>query len=563
MKKNTLLYLLSTAIIIFGAASPATAADLSPELEAALLSSGASEEISVIVTLADQVDLQSFKGDSRAGQRRALVQALKSKADQSQKPLVATLRQLGVKGLEKFWIFNGVAFRATPEQIYRVAAYPGVNEVRLDGTLNVPETATTATSDPEWNLVAVNAPDLWNAGFTGSGIVIADMDTGVDVEHPDLSGNWRGGDNSWYDPNGEHSTPYDSDGHGTQSMSLIVGGEAGGTSIGMAPGAEWIAVKIFNDTGEAAYSSIHLGFQWLLDPDNNPATNDSPDIVNNSWGLRTGVNQCITEFQADVQALTAADIAVVFAAGNEGPSPSTSISPANYPDSFAVGAVDSNLEIVSSSSRGPATCDGSTYPQVVAPGLNVRVADLTFGGLFPNSYTTVSGTSFSAPHVSGSMALLRSAFPGLTVDEMNQALEETAFDLGQFGADNDYGNGLIDLAAAYNQLLNPSGCSDADADGFFAEPDCGTEIDCNDLDATVNPAACDIKRDGIDQDCDGSDRTKGKSCPVPDDGSGGDTGDITGGKEGNGKTCTDGLDNDGDGLTDCADPDCSKNRQCR
>ena len=82
------------------------------------------------------------------------------------------------------------------------------------------------------------------------------MDTGVDADHPDLA-NWRGGLNSWYDPNGQHATPYDSNGHGTQSMSLIAGGSAGDSAIGMAPDAQRIAVKIFNaanvDSAMAGY----------------------------------------------------------------------------------------------------------------------------------------------------------------------------------------------------------------------------------------------------------------------------------------------------------------------
>ena len=66
-------------------------------------------------------------------------------------------------------------------------------------------------------------------------------------------------------------------------MGVIVGGDAGGTSIGMAPGARWIAAKIFNDSGTATSTAIHLAFQWLLDPDHDPATADAPNIVNGSW----------------------------------------------------------------------------------------------------------------------------------------------------------------------------------------------------------------------------------------------------------------------------------------
>lgn len=559
--KKILTILLIVALMVPLAALTASAKVISQDLTTTLSTLETNEQVAVIVTLTDQADVSSIKGNSKAERRGKLIRELKGKADKSQKPVVSMLNNRGVKNIKKFWIFNGLAFSATADQIHDLANQPGIGSIRLDDLLKAPKATTTATATPEWNLVAVGAHNLWGSGFTGAGTVVASMDTGVDALHPDLAPQWRGGNNSWFDPNGEHATPYDSVGHGTQSMGLIVGGEAGGTAIGMAPGAQWISAKIFNDAGDASFSSIHQAFQWMLDPDGNPGTNDAPDVVNNSWGLSTNVNQCITEFQPDVQALQAADIGVVFSAGNEGPLPASSISPANYPESFAVGAIDSNFNIASSSSRGPSACDGGIFPQVAAPGINVRSADLTFGGIFPDSYANVSGTSFAAPHVTGSVALLLGAFPERTVAEIEQSLQETAVDLGQYGADSDFGNGMIDVLAAYNQLLSPGGCTDSDADGFFAEASCGTEVDCNDFDATINPAACDIKRDGIDQNCDGVDRSNGKSCPVIDSGDGG--GGSTGGVEGKGNTCSDGLDNDGDGQVDCSDSDCSRNKQCR
>jgi bacillopeptidase F len=276
------------------------------------------------------------------------------------------------------------------------------------------------------------------------------MDTGVDVNHPDLVSRWRGGSNSWYDPNGEHATPYDGDtyGHGTGVMGVMVGGDAGGSAIGVAPGAQWIAVKIFNDAGLAALSGIHAGYQWLLDPDGDPDTDDAPDIVNNSWGFPDQAGYCSTYFQSDIVTLKTAGIGVVFSAGNQ----KVNESPANNLESFAVGAVDATETIAFFSARGPSACDGTIYPELVAPGVNVLTADLTFDGRYPDSYAAVSGTSIAAPHVAGAMGLLLSAYPSLSIGEIESALTASALDLGDTGPDNTYGNGLLDVMAAYNLL---------------------------------------------------------------------------------------------------------------
>jgi bacillopeptidase F len=484
--------------------SPANIID--PELEQLLLSSAPDDELPVIVTLSDKADLSQIKDKNKGILRSKIIKSLKSKADSTQGPLKSFLNSKGVKRTTSFWIFNGMAVKAQKDVINELANQPGIESIRIDETLEVPVTGYGSTTVTGWNLNYVRAPELWNLGYTGAGIIVANMDTGVDVNHPDLSSKWRGGSNSWYDPNGEHSTPYDSDGHGTQTMGIIVGGDNSGTAIGVAPDALWIAVKIFNDAGQSSSSLIHQGFQWLLDPDNNPDTDDAADVINNSWGLKNYVNKCITEFQDVINSLRAAEIAVVFSAGNEGPNPYTSVSPGNYPESFAAGAIDDNHTIASFSSRGPSACDGSIYPEVVAPGVNITTTDITFGGIFPNSYTTVSGTSFSAPHVSGVMALLMSASPDYTVSELESALKQSALDLGPVGPDNDYGYGLIDVMEAFNLMNGSPTCTDADGDGYYAEAICGSQ-DCNDYDPTSYPGAPEIKHDGIDQDCNGYDLT--------------------------------------------------------
>lgn len=476
-------------VLVVCAVSPAPAGVIGPDLRLKLDSLRPEEEVSVIVTLADQVNLQQFADKDRKIRRARMNRALRAKAEKTQQPLKDFLQQMHVGNVRPFWIFNGMAVTMRADLVEKVADRPGVQSVRLDAvhSLSVPLPSRTGT--PEWNLQAINAPALWELGFTGEGVVVAAMDTGVDYLHPDIGPKWRGGANSWFNPHDPQSgTPYDNagiySGHGTAVMGIMVGGDAGGTSIGVAPGARWIAVKLYDDTGSAALSDFHAGFEWLLDPDGNPDTDDLPDVVNNSWGFDTLVDGCEREFQADVRVLKAAGVAVVFSAGNAGPLPATSISPANYPEGFAAGMVNEALQIGDYSSRGPSACDGTVFPEIVAPGVQVRSAGLTCDGAVPDSYGYFDGTSFAAPHVTGAMALLLDAAPLLGVEDLESLLQETAADLGDAGADNNYGSGLLDVRAAACSLfdiysltvaVDGKGTVSSDPPGIDCRGDCEKE----------------------------------------------------------------------------------------
>jgi subtilisin family serine protease len=286
----------------------------------------------------------------------------------------------------------------------------------------------------------------------GQGVVVASMDTGVDLNHPDLIEKWRGGQNSWYDPFDEYDIPTDLNGHGTMTMGVILGGDASGTAIGVAPMSEWITVKIFDDQGSSTATAVHLGYQWLLDPDNDPETDDSPQIVNNSW---TFANPgCNPEFLLDLQALYAAGIIPVFSAGNFGPNEDTSVSPANYPEALAVGAVTNEDVILGLSSRGPSMCEENEtiYPDISAPGYKIFTSD-SYG-----FYTTTTGTSLAAPHVTGSLALLLSAFPSLNIEDQKSALFQNAVDLGEPGPDNVFGHGRVDVFRSYQAICESYFC---------------------------------------------------------------------------------------------------------
>ncbi|MGC9468007.1 MAG: S8 family serine peptidase [Anaerolineae bacterium] len=423
---------------------------IAPSVHAAMASLQEGEMTTVIVTLVDQADLSEIPGASRAARQEGVIRALQAKAEASQRQIRALLAARQAKGkvshVASFWAFNGLAVTATRDVIQELAARADVAKITPDAI----EITTTQTAGlPEPNLSVVGAPELWDLGISGQGAVVANMDSGVDVSHPDLSSRWRGGANSWFDPYGEHpDTPVDLSGHGTWTMGVMVGGNEGGTAVGVAPGAEWIAVKIFDDQGGATATAIHQGFQWLLDPDGDPSTPDAPHTVNNSWTMASP--GCDLEFELDLQSLRAAGILPVFAAGNGGPDPQTSFSPANNPSAFAVGATDNSDQVYVVSSRGPSGCGEMEmiFPELVAPGVSIHTTDL-YG-----SYTDATGTSLAAPHVAGGLALLLSAFPASSIAEQEAALLNSAVDLGPVGPDNDFGYGRLDLWAAYEWLLN-------------------------------------------------------------------------------------------------------------
>jgi bacillopeptidase F len=421
-------------------------AAIDSELEMELKKRAPHEELSVIVSLKGKVDKRRYRTKDRHRRDTRLFRALKKNGAAERESHKVFLRERGARRLRELWASNSIAVTASADVVREMASRPGVESIRPDSMLQAPAVNYGSTAAPDWNLDAVMARDMWALGYTGAGVVVANMDTGVDSAHPDLAGKWRGGGNSWFDPRGEHATPYDFNGHGTQTMSLMVG-----STVGVAPDARWIAAKLYDDTGWARYSDIHLVFQWLLDPDGDPATLDAPDIVNASWGLSGSAGQCITEFSADIDALKAAGIAVTFAAGNDGPAPLTSLSPGNNTAGFATGAVDPQLDVASFSARGGSACDGSVYPKLAAPGLNVNAADLSFGGM--PMYAAVYGTSYAAPHTAGVMALLLDAYPDVGVADLESALLQGVRDLGVPGADNSYGYGLVDALAAWRVLL--------------------------------------------------------------------------------------------------------------
>ena len=457
MGRFRLVRLLLTAVCVslLGFSFPATSATLDPRLQSLINAPAPDGEIPVIVTFRGGVEPMALRDEAGKRQPR-LASLLRERAASSQKAARDFLRSRNIRDIKNLNIINGLAFTAGVDTLRELATRADVVAMSYDEVIYPPEIVPALTAGPaESNISLIRAPELWSLGYAGQGIVVATMDTGVDATHPDLGSRWRGGNNSWFDPNGEHLTPIDLDGHGTSAMGVILGGDDDDTYIGVAPEARWIAVKIFNDAGAASTSAILDGFDWLLDPDYDPATDDAPHVVNNSWGFEEAPNVCdatVTHLRQAVAMLKTAGIAVLFPSGNTGPNPFTSVAPASYSESFAVGSVGtmtSETTISDFSGRGPSACDGTIYPELVAPGFYVKTTGLTADG----SYYYVTGTSIAVPHAAGAMALLLSAFPDTRIDELEAALKSSATDLGPVGADNSYGYGLLNVRSAYD-LLN-------------------------------------------------------------------------------------------------------------
>jgi serine protease AprX len=446
---------LALAAILGGTPLHARAGAIAPGLSRELAARAPGDEVDVIVQLVERVDPARFAVRDRRTRDGRLERALREASARNLPPVLAELRAIGARGMRELWIAGAVAATVPAGEVPRLALLPGVQQVRLDAVVEAPTSPAGSSAPAEWNLDAIGAPALWGAGLTGEGAVVAGLDTGVDAAHPDLQGSWRGGSNSWFDPYGQHATPADVSGHGTQTMGIVVGGAAGGSAIGVAPGARWIAARIYDDAGRGTLSGIHQAFQWILDPDGNPETMDAPDVVTAAWTLAAAPGTCDLEFQPDLTALEAAGIGVLLAAGNDGPAGGTSDSPANNPGAFSAGAVDASATVAAFSSRGPSACDGSIFPTLVAPGVDVRTSDLSFGGFA--SYAYVSGTSFAAPHLAGALALLAAAAPAASLAELRSALVQGSVDLAPTGADDASGHGALDVSAALGHLGLPAG----------------------------------------------------------------------------------------------------------
>ncbi len=450
----------AAAVALAALLGPAAAGELDPSL-AALANIAPRSSAAVVIELEGMRPLEDYAARlasvPRAARPGRLAALLRKDYEAAAAPVLAELQGVGAWGVQGLWISHSIAVHVAHGKLARIADLPSVKRIDSDASLRsaASRQAPIAGGTPRRGPVALSptpapaappAPandslealrlgralqlpphfqaldvlSAWQRGAAGQGVTVAVVDSGVDMRASAIAARYRGGAADWFDPYAQRATPSDATGHGTLVTGLLVGGLIDDTPIGVAPRSLWIAARLFDDSGQGRASAVQRIYQWVLDPDADPATHDAPDIVNNSWGLPQSAGRCDLSFARSLAALQAADIHVVFAAGNDGPLPSTSMSPANNPGVLSVGALNADHSVAMRSSRGPSGCGGGAFPSLHAPGVNLPALDRIAAAT--GSAALADGTSFAAAAVSGALAVLRSAAPQLGRAEIEALL---------------------------------------------------------------------------------------------------------------------------------------------
>jgi subtilisin family serine protease len=326
--------------------------------------------------------------------------------------------------------FGGTVSMTVPKGQGWPAIKASPDKVWLDGKRKL----SLAESVPQ-----IGAPTAWKAGFTGKGVTVAVLDTGIDATHPDFAG--RIADNQNFTAEKDLD---DKNGHGTHVASTIAGSGAAsnGKYRGVAPDASLVIGKVCADDG-CPESAILKGMEWA-------ARDKKAQVINISLG---GPNsEEIDPLEAAIDKLTAETGALfVVAAGNDGVRPESVNSPSTADAALSVGAVGKKDDDAFYSSHGPRFQDGAIKPEIAAPGSGIVAAKAKNADLEPidKSYTMSSGTSMATPHVTGAAALLAQQRPGWRAAELKSTLVSSAepvkLDVNVIGA------GRVDVARAIKQ----------------------------------------------------------------------------------------------------------------
>lgn len=494
MKKIFILLLMLCLVHMGVAATP----DITPELQEAMGRCSNGEKLKVCLYLSDQPETTELmrKATVLASQherRQFVIETLKSHAATLQHGLLDLLNEMECHGMvddiRPLWIVNAVTCHATPSAIHDLTQRHDILSIsycKPEQWIAEDEAVPASRGDGREitnNLLKVNAPQVWTQGYTGQGVLIAIIDTGINYDHADLVDRlWDGGSeypHHGYDFSDNDNDPMDRHGHGTHVAGTVCGTGASGTQTGIAPSATIMALKAFNDQGEGDETQWIAAMQFALE--------HGADVINMSLGRPQPNTAQKRMIRLACDNTLAAGVVASVCAGNIRqmqfmvPPPYNIYTPGDCPppslheDQMAnaggtscvicVGAVDYNDNIAPFSSEGPsqwtdvaeygdypysagsATEIGLIRPDICAPGVQIKSLDYSN----PNGYTLMDGTSMATPLVTGTIALMLSKNKELTPAQIDRILESTAVKLTDQKS-NDFGSGRLDALAAVNAV---------------------------------------------------------------------------------------------------------------
>ena len=474
------------------------------------------EMIPINIVFKSQIDLAKLRTRAAATldknvKRNMLVDELKLFSEERQQEVLSILkaetRSYKVTNIKTHWLSNAISCTASSDVIYLLSKHPDIEVIGYDEMVKmVPEESQqtltqTQTIDDDItltdNIYMVNVDKVWAMGYTGKGVLVAVIDSGVNYNHEDLKDHlWDGGaqyPNHGYNTVNDNDDTMDRYGHGTHCAGTICGDGTAGVLTGMAPDATLMCVKALDDYGSGSTSSINSAMEFAIE--------HHADILSMSLGILapSAANKTLLR-NTCVNALELGVVASV-AAGNFGTNmtpqmqvPNNILAPASCPPPWlhpdqqvnsgglscvvAVGAVDYFENMYSNGSKGPVTWTDTQFndypyggdkiglirPDVCAPGVGVKSLDYSD----TQGYNLKSGTSMAAPCVAGVMALMLEKNANLSPADICMTLETTAKKLTET-KDNFFGTGLIDAFKAVNSIkigdfsLNEVSINDKDA----------------------------------------------------------------------------------------------------
>ncbi|NCO66822.1 MAG: peptidase S8 [Candidatus Aquicultor secundus] len=359
--------------------------------------------------------------ESRDCERKIIIFDSKIQA-KKQDPIVAKYGRV-VKHLD---IINATVAMLPAKARERLAKEPGI--LRIEDDLDVSTCESQIDVNPEqalpWGIDRVDADLVWTVS-TGYGVKIAVIDSGIDLDHPDLAANIKGGFNTI-----NHKKTADDDyGHGTHVAGIISASNNSIGVVGSAYNAELYAIKTLDSMGHGKISNVIEAIQWCVE--------NHMHIANMSIEVRSYSKS----FHEAIKKASISGLIMVAAAGNNGPGLNTINYPAKFDEVVSVAATDENDMIASFSSRGPEV-------DVAAPGVSIYSTYLN------SAYAYLHGTSMAAPHVSGAIALKLQQNPGLTPQQVVSALKQTSNRIPNVASD-EQGAGIIDAFKLISTTQNP------------------------------------------------------------------------------------------------------------